>query len=94
MRVKERFKYAFKLLFDKDYKNGRIMTCGACGSKNITGFEDSLKEEKYILDDNEFNKYEEESICLDCGARCMETQFWTNSIPENMEAINEFKRKA
>lgn len=92
MRKSDRFKHALQMLFDKNYKNSRLMTCGACGSKNIIGLVGTLVEEDFVEDNRNFHKYEEQSICLDCGAKCIETQYWTDEIPENMEVINEFKR--
>lgn len=72
-----RVKIAIQFIFQN--KNGRIMTCGRCGSINIRPLADSEKDEKIHteLENKGVRRiWSQINICQNCNATVIERQFW------------------
>lgn len=71
-----RVKIAIQFIFQN--KNGRIMTCGRCGSINIRPLADSEKDEKIHteLENKGVRRiWSQINICQNCNATVIERQF-------------------
>lgn len=57
----------------------RIMTCGKCGSINISPAERTAIDEEIepeLAEENVKRKWREVDVCQNCGATVVERQYW------------------